>query len=93
LIDSGCAHTCINKETVIALDIPVKELENPIEVINVDRTKNKKGWITDKVDIDINLGRHKETLEAVVSNVESADVFLGYDWLLKHNPEINWDNG
>ena len=20
------------------------------------------------------------------------DIFLGYDWLVKHNPEINWKN-
>ena len=20
-------------------------------------------------------------------------MFLGYDWLVKHNPEVNWKNG
>ena len=21
------------------------------------------------------------------------DMFLGHDWLVKHNPEVNWKNG
>ncbi|KXN87130.1 hypothetical protein AN958_09173 [Leucoagaricus sp. SymC.cos] len=24
--------------------------------------------------------------------LDSADVFLGHDWLIHHNPEIDWKN-
>ncbi|KXN84511.1 hypothetical protein AN958_12412 [Leucoagaricus sp. SymC.cos] len=25
--------------------------------------------------------------------LELADMLLGHDWLIYHNPEINWQNG
>jgi len=24
-------------------------------------------------------------------DLNSIDMFLGYDWLVKHNPEVNWN--
>ena len=36
---------------------------------------------------------HKETLEAAVTDLDETDMFLGHDWLVKHNPEVNWKNG
>ena len=35
---------------------------------------------------------HKEQLEAAVMNLNRMDMFLGYDWLVKHNLEVNWKN-
>jgi len=32
-------------------------------------------------------------LEAVVTDLNGTDMFLGHDWLVKHNPEVNWKNG
>jgi len=32
-------------------------------------------------------------LEAAVTELNRMDMFLGHDWLVKHNPEINWKNG
>ena len=42
--------------------------------------------------LEIKINRHKETLEAVVMNLDGTDMFLGHDWLVKHNPEVNWKN-
>jgi len=28
----------------------------------------------------------------VVTDLNGVDMFLGYDWLVKHNPEVNWKN-
>ena len=25
-------------------------------------------------------------------DLDEMDMFLGYDWLVKHNPEVNWKN-
>jgi hypothetical protein len=36
---------------------------------------------------------HKENIDAVVTQLHPANMFLGYDWLTKHNPTINWENG
>ena len=29
----------------------------------------------------------------IVTNLNGIDIFLEYNWLVKHNPEFNWDNG
>jgi len=31
-------------------------------------------------------------LEATVTDLNRTDMFLGHDWLVKHNPEVNWKN-
>jgi len=31
-------------------------------------------------------------LEAAVTDLDRTDMFLDYDWLVKHNPEVNWKN-
>jgi len=31
-------------------------------------------------------------LEAAVIDLNEMDMFLGHDWLVKHNPKVNWKN-
>ena len=33
---------------------------------------------------------HQELIQLLVTNLGSHDLFLGYNWLQKHNPIINW---
>jgi len=43
--------------------------------------------------LEIKINSHKEQLEAAVIDLDRTDIFLGHDWLVKHNPEVNWKNG
>ena len=43
--------------------------------------------------LEVKINGHKETLEAVVTDLDRMDMFLGHDWLVKHNLEVNWKNG
>ena len=43
--------------------------------------------------LEIEIDGHTEQLEAVVTDLDGMDMFLGHDWLVKHNPEVNWRNG
>ena len=36
------------------------------------------------------IGDHQELIQLLVTNLGNHDLFLGYDWLQKHNPSINW---
>jgi hypothetical protein len=36
---------------------------------------------------------HKKELEAVVTGLNKTDMFMGHDWLTKHNPVIDWEQG
>ena len=42
--------------------------------------------------LEIKINEHKETLEAAVTDLDRMDMFLGHDWLVKHNLEVNWRN-
>ena len=61
------------------------------EVFNIDRTKNKE--VTRVAPLEIEINRYKEQLEAAVTDLNRTDMFLGHDWLVKHNLEVNWKNG
>ena len=71
--------------------IQTKLINFSFEVFNTDRTKN--GEVTKVASLEVEINRHKETLEVAVMNLDGTDMFLGHDWLVKHNLEVNWKNG
>jgi len=32
-----------------------------------------------------------EKIDAVVIDLNSINIFLRYNWLVEHNPEVNWN--
>ena len=32
-----------------------------------------------------------EKIDIVVTDLNSINIFLGYNWLVKYNPEVNWN--
>jgi len=90
-VDSGCTHTGINKQLVKDKRILTKPINFSFEVFNADGTKNRE--VTKVAPLEIEINGHKETLEAAVTDLDGTDMFLGHDWLVKHNPEVNWQNG
>lgn len=94
LIDSGCTHTCISKKIVEQENLPTTKMERPMDALNADGTQNKQGRITDYVQMEIEIEGHKEQIQAPVVQLEDrADMFMGHDWLIKHNPEVDWHKG
>ena len=91
LVDSGCTHTGIDKQLVKDMRIQTKKIDFSFEVFNADRTKN--GEVTKVAPLEVEINSHKETLEAAVMDLDGTDIFLGHNWLVKHNPEVNWKNG
>ena len=82
-----CTHIVIDKQLVKDEKIPTKLINFSFEVFNADRIKN--GEVTKVVPLEIGINGHKETLEAAVTDLDRTDMFLGYDWLIKHNLEVN----
>ena len=91
LVDSGCTYTGIDEQLVKDKRIQTKLIDFSFEVFNADRTKNRE--VTRVAPLEIEINGHKETLEAAVMDLDGMDIFLGHDWLVKHNPEVNWKNG
>ena len=91
LVDSRCTHTGIDEQLVKDRRIQMNLIDFSFEVFNADRTKN--GEVTRVAPLEIEINGHKEQLEAAVMDLDRTDMFLGHDWLVKHNPEVNWKNG
>ena len=91
LVDSGCTHTGIDEQLVKNKKILTKPINFSFEVFNTNSIKNRE--VTKVAFLEIKIDRHTEQLEAAVTNLDRTDMFLGHDWLVKHNPEVNWKNG
>jgi len=78
LVDSGCTHTEIDEQLVKDKRIQTKSIDFSFEVFNADRTKNRE--VTKVVPLEIKINGHKKTLEAVVTDLDGTDMFLGHDW-------------
>ena len=90
LMNSRCTHTEINKQLVKDKRIQTKLINFSFEVFNTDGMKSRE--VTKVVSLEIEINGHKETLEAAVTDLNRTDMFLGHDWLVKHNLEVNWKN-
>ena len=93
LLDSGANATFIDKAVAERLGLMLEALANPICVFNVDGSCNSAGDVTHAVDITVDFLRHREELHAEVTNLGKNSLILGYTWLKKHNPSIDWEKG
>ena len=62
----------------------------PITCYNADGSTNKDGSVTEVAEMNMTIGDHQELIQLSVTNLGNHDLFLGYDWLQKHNLTINW---
>src|SRR6202041_2252875 len=92
LLDSGCTGCTINREFVRKNKLQTIPIINPITVLNADGTENESGKITERVEVRFRIEkRHVEKIQFTVTTISGHDIFLGYDWLVQHNPDINWE--
>ena len=87
LVDFRYTHTGIDKQLVKDKRIQTKLINFSFEVFNANGTKNRE--VTKVVPLEVEINGHKKTLEAAVMNLDRTDIFLGHDWLAKHNLEVN----
>ena len=91
LVDCGATSDFIDSEYVAANDIPVRQLSQPIPVYNVDGSPNEAGSIREVADVVLRYRTHSERVVLAVTRLGKQKLILGYSWLRKHNPEINWE--
>jgi len=41
--------------------------------------------------LELEINGHTERIDTTVMDLNGIDIFLGYNWLVKHNPEVNWN--
>ena len=93
LLDSGANATFVDILVVKRLGLPLEPLANPIRIFNVDGTRNLVGDVTHTTTLTMEYHGHWEELHAEVTNLGKNLLILGYTWLKKHNPVIDWQTG
>jgi hypothetical protein len=92
LLDCGCTDTAINCSFVEKEGIPVKKLPFPRNSMNADGTENKNGQVTHYVSARLDVDGHAEMRHLLVLDI-TCDIYIGFDWITDHNPEIDWISG
>ncbi|SJL18990.1 uncharacterized protein ARMOST_22595 [Armillaria ostoyae] len=59
----------------------------------VEKNGNPAGEITTYAELRIKIGNHSERIDLTITDLSSKEIFLGHDWLIHHNPIINWATG
>ncbi|SJL13333.1 uncharacterized protein ARMOST_16773 [Armillaria ostoyae] len=93
LVDSGCTSSAINRAFVQDHHLDTVKTAIPIIVYNADGSRNKGGDITEYVEVRLTIGNHEERIDLAVTDLGAKDLYLGHDWLKRHNPVINWETG
>ena len=93
MLDSRANATLIKKAVTEPLGLMLEALTNPIRVFNMDGSRNSAGDVTHAVNLTADFLGHREELCTEVTNLGKNSLILGYTWLKKHNPSIDWEKG
>jgi len=93
LIDSGAGGKFIDQNFAKAQGFKLTPLAEPIRVFNVDGTLNKKGTIKHYVNLKLTIHGRKKMTRLLVTGLGKQKIILGFPWLQKHNPDIDWKKG
>jgi len=90
MIDSGATGDFIDRDFVTNSKLTTRKLSKPIPVYNVDGTLNEAGSINEVVDVLMTYNGHSERIMLAVTRLGKQSMILGFTWLNKHNPEIDF---
>jgi hypothetical protein len=93
LINSSATGRFINESLVEERGMEREPLPIPVPVYNPNGMLNKGGLITHVVRLRLTVQDHTEVFPLAITDTGKSDVIIGYNWLQKHNPEINWEKG
>jgi hypothetical protein len=91
LINSGAGGLFIDQNYTKNFDI--NYLDEPVKAYNMDGTENKQGTINAYVNLEFTLGKQKFKEWFHVTGLGKQKIILGFPWLHKYNPIINWKKG
>lgn len=64
-------------------------MNRSFEIFNANETKS--GEVIKYMLLELEINRHMEKINVAVIDLNDTDIFLEYNWLVKHNLEVNWD--
>jgi len=91
LLDCGATGSLIDRDFVRSKGMNTRTLSHNIPVFNVDGSPNEAGQISEMVDVVLHYKTHSKRMLLAVAGLGKQNLILGYDWLIDHNPKINWE--
>ena len=93
LLDLGATENFISMKYAKELQLPIKQLQKPRPVYNVDGTQNKNGDIEHYTNLEMQTGEQKVWLRFFLTNLADQKAILSYPWFAANQPKINWAQG
>lgn len=96
LLDSGAAWTIISPRAVEKYEIPFRIKDRPQRVVLADESAVEygKGMINlETEEILTEIAGFKTKGQINIMDLGEWDMLVGFDWLRKHNPAIDWQTG
>jgi hypothetical protein len=91
LIDSGCDTSSVDRKWVAEKNLDTLPLPEVIKVQNADGSPNANGPSVNSLPGTLRIGEHMEEVNLMVTDLpKQYPIFLGLDWLNKHDPRIHW---
>ena len=93
LLDSGATENFMNLSYAKWLKLPIKRLDKPRKLFNVDGTKNKSGELLFFTDLQVQTGEQNVALQFFLSDLGEHKAILGCPWFAAMQPKIDWKRG
>lgn len=95
LLDLGAAGNFVDTKFALSHQISLEEMSQPLVVRGVDDKPLSSGLVIHHtVPLTLKSGvLHTETIRLIVVHSLRDKVILGFPWLRRHNPKIDWRSG
>jgi len=93
LLDSRAGGKFIDQNYARKSGFKIQQLEQLLKAFNVDGMENKCRTIKTFVDLDLIIFGRRRNTRLFVTRLRKQKIILGFPWLNKHNPKINWKTG
>lgn len=93
LVDSGAEANIMDVELARQLGLGCQHLSPPVPVRALDG--HQLGTVThttSSVTMELS-GNHQESISFHLLNSPAQPIILGYPWLIRHNPQLDWRSG
>jgi predicted aspartyl protease len=92
LVDSRATENLVNKKIVRKLGMTLQELPLARNITNIDGTGNANGPIMRFCELRICHNKEEDIQKFYITNLGNNQVILGYPWLKRFSPHIDWIN-
>src|SRR5258708_10679389 len=78
LVDSGATENFMNLTYAKWLQLPIKQMEEPRKLLNVNGTENKSGELRYYTELQVQMGNNHTNLRFYLTKLGEQKAILGY---------------